>query len=87
LVTVGKVLRRKPKLSSQKADHKNEGLFAEMGVDTAASTLVSPEAASRMHAARDRFRRTRAIATTGTMLVDNASSYGTSNSQGSSIAH
>lgn len=50
---------------------KRFGHNLKMGIDTGASTLVSPEAASRMQAARDPYRRTRAIGTTGTMLVNN----------------
>jgi predicted aspartyl protease len=43
----------------------------KMGIDTGASTSVSPQMASGMQAAQDPYRRTRAIGTTGTILVEN----------------
>ncbi len=49
---------------------KKHGHNLRMGIDTGASTLVTPETASRVQASRDPYRRTRAVGTTGTMLVD-----------------
>jgi predicted aspartyl protease len=50
---------------------KINGTDVEMGVDTGAQTLVTPQAAAQFHLARDWGRRTKAIGTTAVTVVDN----------------
>jgi Aspartyl protease len=52
------------------SSRNNQSYHLAMGIDTGASTSVSPKAASMMHAPRDPHWRTRAIGTTGTLLAD-----------------
>jgi hypothetical protein len=47
------------------------GTSATMGLDTGAQTLVTPEAASRLHLPRDYHRKTRAFGTTAVLLANN----------------